>query len=245
MFLKMRPRPRERTIAYWTRLREQAYDCEFNESCNDRILEHLIQTTRNAKLKQKCIKKEWTLFQFLDEAQRTEDISEQLSFMGHRQAKETVARGKRERWHSKQRCQDIENNLKTCGYCGLHGVHPKGWVCPTFGKRCYRCHKIDHFAVACRTKLYSRSDFNSHYKYKHEIICRGNKTETNKLDKTESLNSNIGPKMVGHLIVKHLKKSEEFEAVHHTEKRDIPMESLPGRGSGQDLARQSIIRNND
>ena len=125
MFLKMRPRPRERTIAYWTRLREHAYDCEFNESCDDRILEHLIQTTRNTKLKQKCIKKEWTLYQFLEEAQRTEDISEQMSFMGHRQAKETVARGKRERRHSKQRCQDIENNLKTCGYCGLHGVHPK------------------------------------------------------------------------------------------------------------------------
>ena len=162
--------------------------------------------------------------------------------MGHRQAKETVARGKRERWHSKQRCQDKENSLKTCGYCGLHGVHPKGWACPAFGKRCYRCHKIDHFAVACRTKLYSCSDFNSH-KNKHEIICRGNKTETNKLDKTVSLNSNIGPKMVGHLIVNHLKKSEEFEAVHHTEKRDIQMESLPGRGSGQDLAGQSTIRN--
>ena len=49
--------------------------------------------------------------------------------------------------------------------------------------------------------------------------------------------------MVGHLIVNHLKKSEEFEAVHHTEKRDILMESLPGRGSGQDLARQLTIRN--
>ena len=68
MFLKMRPRPRERTIAYLTRLREQAYDWEFHECFNDRILEHLIQTTRNAKLKQKCIKKEWTLFQFLDGA---------------------------------------------------------------------------------------------------------------------------------------------------------------------------------
>ena len=236
-FMKMRPRPKERIITYWTLLREQAFDCEFNESCDDRILEHLIQTVRNSKLIQKCIKKEWTLFKFLEEAQKSEEISEQISSMWHWQAKYTACRRK------KQSCQDTGDALKTCGYCGLYGVHPKGWACPAFGKRCYRCHKIDHFAVACRTKLYSRSDFNSHYKYKHEIICRGNKTETNKLDKTDSLYSNIGPKMVGHLIVNHLKRNEEFEAVHHTEKRDILMESLPGRGSGQDLAGQSTIRN--
>ena len=158
----------------------------------------MVQTTRNTKLKQNCIKKEWTLFQFLEEAQRTEDISEQMSFMGHRQAKETVARGKRERWHSKQRCQDIENNLKTCGYCGLLGVHPKGWACPAFGKRCYKCHKIDHFAVACRTKLKRMED-----------------------TKMDGLHSIVVPKKVGHLIINSLQKTGIFEDALHTKKRDM------------------------
>ena len=118
-FMKMRPRPRERIITYWTRLREQAFDCEFNESCDDRILEHLIQTVRNSKLIQKCIKKELTLFQFLEEAQKSEEISEQISSMWHWQAKYTACRRKR------QSCQDKVDTVVYTEYIQKVGHVPR------------------------------------------------------------------------------------------------------------------------
>ena len=40
----MRPEIGETTDAYATRLREKAHDCDFGSNCDDRILEHLIQT---------------------------------------------------------------------------------------------------------------------------------------------------------------------------------------------------------
>ena len=68
MFLKMRPEIGETTIGYAMRLREKAHECNFGNNCNERILEHLIQTTENKTLIQKSISKAWTLQEFLTEA---------------------------------------------------------------------------------------------------------------------------------------------------------------------------------
>ena len=59
VFLKMRPAHGETTNAYAARLREKANDCEFEANCDERILEHLIQTTQNRSLIQKAINKKW------------------------------------------------------------------------------------------------------------------------------------------------------------------------------------------
>ena len=47
LFLKLRPNHGETVAAYATRLREKANECEFEENSDERILEHLIQTTHN------------------------------------------------------------------------------------------------------------------------------------------------------------------------------------------------------
>ncbi|CAG2190385.1 unnamed protein product [Mytilus edulis] len=62
----MRPINGESTVAYATRLRERAADCEF-ENQDDRILEHIIQTTDNESLIKKTINRKWTLDQMLQE----------------------------------------------------------------------------------------------------------------------------------------------------------------------------------
>ena len=219
----MRPKPRERILTYYTRLREQAYGCDFNETCEDRILEHLIQTVRNTQLIQKCLRKEWTLFQFLQEAQKAEEIREQMCCMGH--------------WQ--------QGVLKACGYCGLSGVHPKGWACPAFGKRCYRCHKIDHFAVVCKTKLERK--YNKFRKYKHEseyMMYMGDDTQKNNRNRIDNLNDNIMPKTVGHLIVNHLKKSETLENKDQYRGSNNEEEPLSGKMSvhHQGAARESITK---
>ena len=81
IFLKMRPIAGESTVTYATRLREKAQECDFKDSCDDRILEHLIQTIENEALIQKCISKGWSLCQFLTEAGQIEDISLQMQDM--------------------------------------------------------------------------------------------------------------------------------------------------------------------
>jgi len=47
----------KRTNAYAAHLREKANNCEFEANCDERILEHLIQTTQNRSLIQKAINK--------------------------------------------------------------------------------------------------------------------------------------------------------------------------------------------
>ena len=92
IFLKLRPLAGEATIAYAARLRERAYDCDFGDTFDDRILEHLIQTIENKHLIQKCIAKCWNLAQFLSEAGQIEDISLQVHDMKDARDDRYVAR---------------------------------------------------------------------------------------------------------------------------------------------------------
>ena len=57
LFLNMRPKPGESTLSYVAILREKANTCEFLDTFDDRILEHLIQTTENEVLIHKCLRK--------------------------------------------------------------------------------------------------------------------------------------------------------------------------------------------
>ena len=81
MFLKMRPGREDATVAYATRLREKAHDCNFDLNYDERILEHLIKTIEKSVLIQKCISKAWTLQELLMEAKQIEDISTQMQDM--------------------------------------------------------------------------------------------------------------------------------------------------------------------
>ena len=158
LFLKMRPKPCERTAAYVTRLREKASDCEFGDNFDERILEHLIITMTNERIKEKCIRKKWTLSELLRNIDEEEIIALQVSCMGQ------MPCGKLRAWKEmqiyNQNCKAPENILKRCGYCGLSGIHIKGRGCPAYGKKCFKCNKRDHFAAACRTKA-------MHREYKH------------------------------------------------------------------------------
>ena len=57
------------------------WGCEFGDTLDDQILEHLIQTIENQQLIQRCISKGWELAQFLLEAGQTEDIALQVQDM--------------------------------------------------------------------------------------------------------------------------------------------------------------------
>ena len=61
--------------------------------------------------------------------------------------------------------QQKNHKWPRCTYCGLLGVHQKGYNCPAFGKQCYVCGKYDHFATVCHTHGY-RSGRREHSRQK-------------------------------------------------------------------------------
>ena len=148
LFLKMRPHVGETISAYAARLREKAKECEFGDTFDERILEHIIQTIDSKKLIERAISKTWDLTRFLTEASQTEDIARQIQDMGTEQVDRAG------RVQSVPAISGSQHQMKPwkCGFCGLIGVHVKGKDCPAFGKKCNKCHKWNHFAVVCKSQ---------------------------------------------------------------------------------------------
>ena len=111
----MKPAHDETTKAYAARLREKGNECEFGTSCDDRILEHLIQTIQNRVLIQKAINKRWNLNQFLTEAAQTEDTPLQVSGMKIPHDVNKVEKQPRRRQTARNATAFQEKQL--CGYC--------------------------------------------------------------------------------------------------------------------------------
>ncbi|VDI62428.1 Hypothetical predicted protein [Mytilus galloprovincialis] len=63
------------------RLREKAHECEFEATCDERILEHCIQTITNQDLIKRVISKGWNLDKFVEEAGQMEDTCLQMKDM--------------------------------------------------------------------------------------------------------------------------------------------------------------------
>ena len=146
----MRPTHDETTNAYAARLREKANDCEFEANCDERILEHLIQTTQKRSLIQKAINKKWDLTRFLNEAAQIEDTSLQISDMKIPQDVKKLGRHFEKRRPPKETQSGKEK--QPCGYCGRIDTHEEGKNCPAYGKKCMKCQKFNHFSPVCKSK---------------------------------------------------------------------------------------------
>ena len=70
IFLKMKPQHGESTASYAARWHQKANECDFGETCEDRILEHLVRMIENQPLVQKTINQKWNLTQFLKKHQK-------------------------------------------------------------------------------------------------------------------------------------------------------------------------------
>ena len=125
----MRPHIGESTIAYAACLQEKAVDFEFHDR-DERILEHIIQTSDNSELIRKVSHKKWTLQQTLAEMQVLEDTSMQVEAMGH-QNNTNISKINRKRTDKRKYPAAEQNNkrAKSCRYCGRS--HPmKKELCP-------------------------------------------------------------------------------------------------------------------
>ena len=158
MFLKTKPEAGEATVSYATRLREKATGCEFSNTSDDRILEHLIQTIENQMLVQKCISKGWTLTQFLAEAGQIEDVSVQVQDMKAHPWSKEIARIEQRRNRTLSNSDNLnygrDHRTHLCSYCGLIRAHQKGKNCSAYGVKCETCKKFNHFTSVCRGNMW-------------------------------------------------------------------------------------------
>ena len=82
-------------------MREKSKSCDFHDD-DQRILEHIIQTTDNTDLIRKVLNRKWTLKETLAEMQDLEDTSEQVEAMGKREESNNISKiGKRKRRKAK------------------------------------------------------------------------------------------------------------------------------------------------
>ena len=224
----MRPLAGEATISYAARLRENAYACEFKDTFDDRILEHLIQTIENQHLIQKCIAKSWDLSQFLLEATQTEDISLQVHNMKDTLDSRHIARVRIPKKQSAYRnhcSSDEEDEVMVCRYCGYDKKHRMIEDCPAYGQRCHKCQKLNHFASVCKSQRYS--DDNSKQRKKIVCINKSNKMKkTCETDTSDSSDDDFVSKSAAHMLrIKTLKSlscvEESATDTHFLEKEDV------------------------
>ncbi len=72
-----------------------------------------------------------------------------------------------------------------CQYCGLFGAHEKGKDCPAYGKKCHKCHKLNHFSSVCKSESTRSHKFRRQKRSKGKSSGRIKKT-TEDVESTRS-----------------------------------------------------------
>lgn len=151
LFGKLIPHEEETTIQYAARIRKSAAKCEFGDTYDDRILEHLIHTVPNQSLVRKCISNKWGLNDFLKHAGEVDDVKLQMNQMKSMNINKIGQRTERRRpdFGRKPEYKPKDKVSKLCTYCG-YDSHVSGKNCPAYDKLCRNCGMRHHFASVCK-----------------------------------------------------------------------------------------------
>ncbi|KAL9953640.1 hypothetical protein ACROYT_G041090 [Oculina patagonica] len=193
-------------------MREKAKECEFEATFDERILEHIIQTIDNKKMIEKAISKTWDLTRFLTEASQTEDIAREIKDMGsENDNRENVSRVHSELQYPKQQSDGFTETQRPgkkhkCQYCGLFGAHGKGKDCPAYGKKCHKCHKLNHFSSVCKSESTRSHKFRRQKQSKGKTSGRIKRTTEN-AESTSSDDEFFGQ------AAEHLKQAKEIREI--------------------------------
>ena len=234
LFLKMKPHTGESTVSYAARLREKSKSCDFHDD-DERILEHIIQTTDNTDLVRKVLNKKWTLKETLSEMQVLEDTSEQVEAMGRQEESNNISKiGKRKKEKSKSlnETRSKETN-KTCRYCGKTHLMKKE-LCPAYGKFRSKCGKPNHFSSVCMSsKETRRQRCNKSSDSRRDVKRATNDSETDEYGSDEDGDAYFIDETVKHLTVGKIKinKVSDFEKTVPIVINDVIVHMEPDSGA--------------
>ena len=261
----MRTTAVETTAAYAARLREKANECDFGDTLEDRILEHIIQTIDNQTLIQKCITKGWNLNQFLLEASQMEDTSLQVRDMKPYNDGRTVARihgygdyhpergngtqRREQRFYGEnqryvQRSDSYTRDVQySCDYCGRTGYHAAGRDCPAYGKECRNCGRLNHFESVCRSKAKHNSEEMqrlSNKKQQHEKMSKQKRDYVKKTTEEEIDSSSSDDDFISHAVhhmsqIKKVKISSGMSKTVALKMNEIDVRVEPDSGADVNL----------
>ena len=139
----------------------KAHECEFGDTCDERILEPLIQTIENEQLMQKCISKSWTLQQFLSEGGQIEDISIQVHDIKVDPEYQEIAKVMSRRSSQISRHPEYGGPVENCTYCGLTRMRPWDKHSPANGTQCNSYNQQKKPSIKISEDVYSISDTSS------------------------------------------------------------------------------------
>ena len=141
---------------FLARLRKLAATCDYGNLSDQLIRDRLVIGIQDNSVRKRLLReKNLTLDTATDIIRAAEVSMSQIKRIdGEVENVHMVKKKRKPRTQPKKTLTDQnrqpEKSKQTCKYClGEHG--PKS--CPAYGKECNKCHKLNHFAKACQTKM--------------------------------------------------------------------------------------------
>ena len=171
-------KPTETVSEYIANLRDIAQHCDFGTTLNNQLCKQIFCGVHSRVLRDKLWGEDLTLEQIIAKCHLYEQKQESKEIIDHtdNQARSTsdvhAVRGRNFKPHSSTKFQQskppnkpqnskqysdgrtTQSKRRSCFSCG--GIHPPR-QCPAYGKVCRRCHKSNHFAKVCRTKMSTKT----------------------------------------------------------------------------------------
>ena len=135
-----------------TELKITASNCEFVTSTNWQLRDEISLGTNDDTARQRMLEEDnLTLAKAINICHSMETTKAQLRVMTTRSETDTVTVHE---LHSEGRSKAVRpSRFANCRNCGSKH-QPR--QCPAYGKTCYKCEKLNHFAALCRSTLITR-----------------------------------------------------------------------------------------
>ena len=143
-FRKTTQKEEESLDDFHTRLQLTADGCEFKDKELE-IKMQIIQKCRSNKLRKRALQQPMSLQALLKFGRSLEMAASQAEEMIVKE--ENITKISKENKENKS-YKNVRG--KHCFRCG--GSWPHDGQCPAMGKKCNKCHKINHFSKVCKTK---------------------------------------------------------------------------------------------
>lgn len=145
--------------SFVTNLKNLAKDCSFENQESSLIRDLLIIGIKDLTIKEKLlIDSELSLEKAVEYCRAKESSESQIKIMNEGSASKSVVHyiknsNKMHKFDNSKQTKDTHRNVKNyqdkCQKCKTK--HDFGH-CPAWGKKCHKCHRLNHFSIACKNK---------------------------------------------------------------------------------------------